>query len=66
MAMFLSAVAGGILPIATSFNSHSINHAVATPVLAAPASYVAPAYTAAYSYPYSYSYPNSYSYPYYF
>lgn len=69
--MLMSTAFAGILPYATSYNSHTINHAIATPiapapfVAAAPAPFVAAPYAAPFASPYS-SYPYSYSYPYLF
>lgn len=36
LAMFVSTAFGGILPYASSYNSHTINHAIATPIAPAP------------------------------
>lgn len=42
--MVISAVFGGILPYASSYNAHTVNHAIATPLIqAAPLVAAAPA-----------------------
>ncbi|XP_031622748.1 cuticle protein 16.5-like [Contarinia nasturtii] len=47
LAMFFSATFGAIVPVATSYNAHAINHAVATPFAAPVVAAAAPVVAAA-------------------